>query len=314
MPTLRILQLFALALQAKSTRSPVMRVKPDWRCEMAIEAPGFRSMEAAEEALLRQQEMEQRRQRHLEVLVQELPCNGRQERSERRRRLEQREKELQEQELAQEAEEEKLQKKEKDLQQRELELHKERERSIHQAEAIRGRELDVSREIGRLQAASAVGPMPAMPAMPVPGPVISPSAVSHVEPEEEADADAAEAAAMAAAQSLENRKLRRELESLRALAHWQQSEVGAAIACKSAASGDPRVRSAAAAAPATGGHQSSSSKPRGALVMAALAGETLAEGHQAHAAESPPLWNTAACGSTSAPGAGFCHQLMAGAF
>lgn len=33
--------------------------------------------EAAEEALLRQQEMEQRRQRHLEVLVQELPCNGR---------------------------------------------------------------------------------------------------------------------------------------------------------------------------------------------------------------------------------------------
>ena len=34
--------------------------------------------EAAEEALLRQQEMEQRRQRHLEVLVQELPCNGRQ--------------------------------------------------------------------------------------------------------------------------------------------------------------------------------------------------------------------------------------------
>ena len=107
-----------------------MRVKPDWRCEMAIEAPGFRSMvfrihphvplikskesyfisiltltyvaccrdfplgflkshfldkvggsfrkEAAEEALLRQQEMEQRRQRHLEVLVQELPCNGRQ--------------------------------------------------------------------------------------------------------------------------------------------------------------------------------------------------------------------------------------------
>ena len=34
-----------------------------------------------------------------------------------------------------------------------------------------------------LKAASAVGPMPAMPAMPVPGPVISPSAVSHVEPE-----------------------------------------------------------------------------------------------------------------------------------
>ena len=32
--------------------------------------------EAAEEALLRQQEMEERRQRHLEVLVQELPCNG----------------------------------------------------------------------------------------------------------------------------------------------------------------------------------------------------------------------------------------------
>ena len=55
--------------------------------------------------------------------------------------------------------------------------------------------------------------------------VISPSAASHVEPEEEADADAAEAAAMAAVQSLENRKLRRELESLRALAHWQQSEV-----------------------------------------------------------------------------------------
>ena len=133
MPTLRILQHFALALQAVSTRSPVMRwkiwrnvwVNPDWRCEMAIEAPGFRSMvlsihphvsrikskesyfisiltltyaaccrdfplgflkshfwsfrqEAAEEALLRQQEMEQRRQRHLEVLVQELPCNGRQ--------------------------------------------------------------------------------------------------------------------------------------------------------------------------------------------------------------------------------------------
>jgi len=260
----------------------------------------MQQQEAAEEALVRQQEMEERRQRHLEVLVQE--------RSERRRRLEQREKELQEQELAQEAEEEKLQKKEKDLQQRELELHKERERSIHQAEALRGRELDVSREIGRLQAASAVGPMPAMPAMPVPGPVISPSAVSHVEPEEEADADAAEAAAMAAAQSLENRKLRRELESLRALAHWQQSEVGAAIACKSAASGDPRVRSAAAAAPATGGHQSSSSKPRGALVMAALAGETLAEGHQADAAESPPP----ACGSTSAPGAGFCHQPMAG--
>ena len=35
----------------------------------------------------------------------------------------------------------------------------------------------------KLKAASAVGPMPAMPAMPVPGPVISPSAVSHVEPE-----------------------------------------------------------------------------------------------------------------------------------
>lgn len=34
--------------------------------------------EAAEEALVRQQEMEERRQRHLEVLVQELPCNGRQ--------------------------------------------------------------------------------------------------------------------------------------------------------------------------------------------------------------------------------------------
>ena len=36
-------------------------------------------------------------------------------------------------------------------------------------------------------------------------------------------------ATKAAAQSLENRKLRRELESLRALAHWQQSEVGTSV-------------------------------------------------------------------------------------
>lgn len=241
--------------------------------------------EAAEQAALRQQqEMEERRQRHLEALVQE--------RSERRRRLEQREKELQEQEMAQEAEEERLQQKEQDLQQRELELHKERERSIQQAEALRGRELDVSREIGRLQAA-AVGLTPPV----APGPVISPSAASHVEPEEEADADAAEAAAMAAAQSLENRKLRRELESLRALAHWQQSEVGAAIACKSAAPGESQHRGPSAASAAAGGGQSSGSKPRGALVMAALAGEALAQGRQADAPDSAP-WQCHTCGSS----------------
>eukprot|EP00435_Cladocopium_sp_Y103_P022698 s3587_g5.t1 len=254
--------------------------------------------EAAEEAALRrQQELEERRQRRLEAL-----------RSERRRRLEQREKELQEQEMAQDAEEERLQQKEQDLQQRELELHKEKERSIQQAEALRGRELDVSREIGRLQAASAVGPTPLV-AVPQ---VISPSAASHVEPEEEADADAAEAAAMAAAQSLENRKLRRELESLRALAHWQQSEVGAAIACKSAASGESQHRGPSAASAAAGG-QSSGSKPRGALVMAALAGEALVQGRQADAPDSAP-WQCHACGSSLDPSAGFCHhgQRMAG--
>eukprot|EP00438_Fugacium_kawagutii_P012736 Skav203741 [mRNA] locus=scaffold68:438449:441475:+ [translate_table: standard] len=215
--------------------------------------------EEVEEAALRQeQEMKERRQRRLEALVQE--------RSERRRRLEQREKELQEQELLHCAEEEKLQQKEQDLQRRELELHKETERSIQQAEALRGRELDISKEIGRLKAASA-RPEPVTTRKPV----ISPRAMSDVEPEEEEpDADAAEAAAMAAAQSLENRKLRRELENLRALAHWQQTEVGAAIACKSAASRESREEPSTVAA--------HSSKPRGALVMAALAGEAIA-GH-----------------------------------
>lgn len=243
-------------------------------------------MQQEEEAEQAARQMEERRQRHLEALIQE--------RSERRRRLEQREKELQEQEMAQEAEEERLQQKEQDLQQRELELHKERERSIQQAEALRGRELDVSREIGRLQAASGL-------TAPVP-PVISPSAASHVEPEEEADADAAEAAAMAAAQSLENRKLRRELESLRALAHWQQSEVGAAIACKSAASGESQHRGPAGPAASAAGGQSSGSKPRGALVMAALAGEALAQGHQADAPDSAP-WQCHTCGSSPGPAA-----------
>jgi len=72
----------------------------------------------------------------------------------------------------------------------------------------------------------------------------------HAEPEAEADAEASSAAeaAAAAAAALENKRLRRELEGLRALAQWQQGEVGAAIAYSGMA-----VNAAVAAAARSGG-------------------------------------------------------------
>ncbi|CAJ1377357.1 unnamed protein product [Effrenium voratum] len=247
-----------------------MQQKEDhWREEAAVEE---------EAALQRERALEQRRERRLE------------ERQERRKRIEERERQLREQELAQDLEQERLVRKEQDLRQRETHLQQERETRLQQAEALRSRELDFSRDMGRLRSRQ----------------VFSPSAGSeHVEPEEEADADSAEVAALAAAQSLENRKLRRELESLRALAQWQQSEVGAAIACKSAASAD-LPRPSKASPPPPHGH--------GALAMAALAAETLAEGAppEAEARE----WGAFAeardqcdvCRSSLALGATFCHR------
>ncbi|CAE8653073.1 unnamed protein product, partial [Polarella glacialis] len=42
--------------------------------------------------------------------------------------------------------------------------------------------------------------------------------------------------------ALENKRLRRELEGLRALAHWQQGEFGAALACSATAASQPCSR------------------------------------------------------------------------
>jgi len=210
------------------------------------------------EAELRERDLERRREQRLEALVQE--------RQERRERIEQRERELQEQELAHDLEQQRLMRKEQDLQQRERELRKEREKRLQQAEALRSHELDFSRELGRLKGSSGLH------AEEMASP---PSASSdRLEPEEEAEADSAEVAAQAAAQTLENRKLRRELESLRALAQWQQSEVGAVLACRP---GDLTRRPADEMPDLQGQQVVGSSRPRGSLVMAALAGEALVE-------------------------------------
>ncbi|CAE7938444.1 unnamed protein product [Symbiodinium necroappetens] len=136
-----------------------------------------------------------------------------------------------------------------------------------------------------------------------------PSASSdRLEPEEEAEADSAEVAAQAAAQTLENRKLRRELESLRALAQWQQSEVGAVLACRPGDLTRPHEEP-----PVSQGQQvAGSSRPRGSLVMAALAGEALLEraerdgALQAPAGEGmdgtgrPSGWRPESCGQDAA--------------
>ncbi|CAE7802193.1 unnamed protein product [Symbiodinium sp. CCMP2592] len=213
------------------------------------------------EGELRERDLERRREQRLEALVQE--------RQERRERIEQRERELQEQELAHDLEQQRLMRKEQDLQQRERELRKEREKRLQQAEALRGHELEFSRELGRLKGSSSP-PLQRAEEMASP-----PSASSdRLEPEEEAEADSAEVAAQAAAQTLENRKLRRELESLRALAQWQQSEVGAVLACRP---GDLTRRPADEMPDSQGQQVVGSSRPRGSLVMAALAGEALVE-------------------------------------
>lgn len=243
------------------------------------------------EAELRERDLERRREQRLEALVQE--------RQERRERIEQRERELQEQELAHGLEQQRLMRKEQDLQQRERELRKEREKRLQQAEALRSHELDFSRELGRLKGSSALREEMASP----------PSASSdRLEPEEEAEADSAEVAAQAAAQTLENRKLRRELESLRALAQWQQSEVGAVLACRPGDLTRPHEEP-----PVSQGQQvAGSSRPRGSLVMAALAGEALLEraerdgALQAPAGEGmdgtgrPSGWRPESCGQDAA--------------
>merc|ERR1711963_221047 len=102
--------------------------------------------------------------------------------------------------------------------QRESQLLAERQQHLNQGANLRQREMELSKEFGKESFVAG-------------------------EPEEEADADSSsDVAAQAAVQNLENKKLRRELESLRALAHWQQSEVGAAIACGARGAG-PRIES-----------------------------------------------------------------------
>ncbi|CAE7420222.1 unnamed protein product [Symbiodinium pilosum] len=242
------------------------------------------------EAQLREQEVNRRQEQRLEALMQE--------RQERCKRIEQRERELQEQELAHDLEQQRLLRKEQDLQQREKELQKEKERSLHQAEVLRGQELDFSRELGWLKGSKGIrSEMPSPPS----------ASSDRLEPEEEAEADSAEAAAQAVAQSLENRKLRRELESLRALAQWQQSEVGAVLACRSAdESGESQPDMIG---PRSQGHAASSTRPRGSLMMAALAGEALAERADRLQAHGRPMdVQICACGKPLAPDALFCHH------
>jgi len=91
---------------------------------------------------------------------------------------------------------------------------------------------------------------------------------SRDEPEVEDDAEASEAAvaAAAAAAALENKRLRRELEGLRALAHWQQGEVGAAIAYSGMACSAAATRRSASSNGSSGGRQGFSTNGDGAAV------------------------------------------------
>lgn len=206
----------------------------------------------AEADLQRQRQLEHRREQELERLLRD--------REERRQRIQVREKELQEQEMAWYRDQEHLRRKEEQLKQREAQLVADREKRLSQGENLRQRELELSRGLG--QKADSIAPG---------------------EPEEEADADSSgDAAAQAAAQNLENRKLRRELESLRALAQWQQNEVGAAIAYGGASrAGGPRMESMEKTDP-------SEHRPKGLLVMASLAAQTLAEGQERPGMASTP--------------------------
>eukprot|EP00440_Ansanella_granifera_P072008 gb/GFBE01078144.1/.p1 GENE.gb/GFBE01078144.1/~~gb/GFBE01078144.1/.p1 ORF type:complete len:1302 (+),score=285.19 gb/GFBE01078144.1/:1-3906(+) len=247
--------------------------------------------ERRREAAAQEAEADTQRQRHLEKLRERKLESLMHDREVRRRRLQQRELELHQQEVASQLDQDRILRKEQELRQREAQLQQEHERRLRQAEALRMRELEFSKDLGRHTASKSLS-RPSLADTRAMTPSIAGSEQQAGEPEEEADADpAGEAAAQAAAQALENKKLRRELESLRALAQWQQQEVGAAIACNSAAAASATAdakpcdvakhqqRQGTSNALFRPGSSAPARGPstKGALVMAALAGEVLAE-------------------------------------
>eukprot|EP00931_Biecheleriopsis_adriatica_P104226 TRINITY_DN7891_c0_g1_i4.p1 TRINITY_DN7891_c0_g1~~TRINITY_DN7891_c0_g1_i4.p1 ORF type:complete len:1088 (+),score=246.57 TRINITY_DN7891_c0_g1_i4:72-3335(+) len=209
----------------------------------------------------------------------QLSRHTQEEQEERRQKLELQELELHKQEVVSELEEQRLLLKERQLQQREGELQQEKELSLRHGSMLRLRELELSKELGRLKASKSSARVRAH------SPSVASSEQQAGEPEEEADTDSScEAAVQAASHALESKRLKRELESLRSLVGWQQTEVGASIARRLNAStpgarpaGEWNVAALGESAPETAkaSQRKMQAFGKGALSMASLAGSAL---------------------------------------